>query len=189
MYALSTVGDHRHQVTEFKVRRFREAPYWGKPVSSFGDPQVRVLIIGMAPAAHGGNRTGRAFTGDHSGAWLYKALYTHGFANRPTSEQRQDGLRLHDCYITQVLHCALPRNKPTRQEIDAGQTYMLAEFRLLTNLRVTLWSRSAVPTPGWPDPSPLLPSQPTKYPDRAADAPDVSSGVYHRPSLTTDALR
>jgi uracil-DNA glycosylase family 4 len=106
------------------------------PVPSFGDPLARLLVIGLAPAAHGGNRTGRAFTGDQSGAWLYEALYTHGFANQPHSTHCHDGLTLHDCYITQVLHCAPPANKPTRQEIEACQPYMLAELQLLTNLRV-----------------------------------------------------
>ena len=88
------------------------------------------------PAAHGGNRTGRAFTGDRSGEWLYGALYAHGFANQPISGQRDDGLTLHDCFITQVLHCAPPENKPARQEIDRCQSYMLTELRLLPNVRV-----------------------------------------------------
>jgi uracil-DNA glycosylase family 4 len=94
------------------------------------------LVVGLAPAAHGGNRTGRAFTGDRSGAWLYEALHAHGFANQPTSEHRADGLALYDCFIAQVLHCVPPDNKPTRQEIDACQPYLLAELQLLTNLRV-----------------------------------------------------
>ncbi len=129
---------HRQQVAVQKVRRFREAPYWGKPVPSFGDPQARLLLIGLAPAAHGGNRTGRAFTGDRSGMWLYDALYTFGFANQPTSDHGDDGLHLHDCYITQVLHCAPPANKPTRQEIDTCQAYMQTEMQLLPNLRVVV---------------------------------------------------
>lgn len=127
---------YRQQVAIRKVRRFHTVPYWGKPVPSFGDSQARLLVVGLAPAAHGGNRTGRAFTGDRSGDWLYEALYAHGFANQPTSEHRDDGLTLHDCFIAQVLHCAPPDNKPTRQEIDACQPYLLAELQLLTNLRV-----------------------------------------------------
>jgi uracil-DNA glycosylase len=127
---------YRQEVARHKVRRFRSASYWGLPVPSFGDPLARLLVIGLAPAAHGGNRTGRAFTGDQSGAWLYEALYSHGFANQPNSTHCDDGLTLHDCYITQVLHCAPPANKPIRQEIEACQPYMLTELQLLTNLRV-----------------------------------------------------
>ena len=129
---------HREQVAREKVKRYRDWDYWGRPVPSFGDPQARLLVIGLAPAAHGGNRTGRAFTGDQSGAWLYEALYTFGFANQPTSTHRQDGLTLHDCYITQVLHCAPPDNKPTLQEIQACQPYMLSELQSLPNLRVSV---------------------------------------------------
>ena len=129
---------YRQYVAIHKVRRFQDAVYWSKPVPSFGDPQARVLVIGLAPAAHGGNRTGRAFTGDQSGAWLYEALYTYGFANQPTSTHSQDGLILYDCYITQVLHCAPPDNKPTLQEIEACRSYMLTEIHSLPNLRVTV---------------------------------------------------
>ena len=127
---------YRQQVARDKVRRFREDLYWGQPVPSFGDPQGRLLLIGLAPAAHGANRTGRAFTGDRSGEWLYDALYTYGFANQPTSTHRDDGLELRDCYITQVLHCAPPGNKPTRDEMVQCQTYMHTEFNLLANVRV-----------------------------------------------------
>ncbi len=129
---------YRRQTAEQKVRRFRHATYWGKPVPSFGDPNARLVLIGLAPAAHGGNRTGRAFTGDRSGAWLFDALHDYGFANQATSEHRHDGLQLHDCYITQVLHCAPPGNKPTRQEIDHCQPYLLNELQLLTNMQVLL---------------------------------------------------
>lgn len=127
---------YRQQIGEHKVRRFQQAVYWAKPVPSFGDPQARLLIVGLAPAAHGGNRTGRAFTGDRSGEWLYGALHAHGFANQPTSTQREDGLTLHDCFITQVLHCAPPANQPQREEIAQCQPYMLTELRLLSNVRV-----------------------------------------------------
>lgn len=129
---------YRREVAEHKVRRFREYEYWGKPVPSFGDPQARLLIIGLAPAAHGANRTGRAFTGDRSGAWLYEALYAFGFASQPRSEHRHDGLRLEDCYITQVLHCSPPANTPRRQEIAHCQSYILTELQLLTDLRVVV---------------------------------------------------
>jgi uracil-DNA glycosylase family 4 len=124
------------QVAVQKVRRFRQESYWCKPVPSFGDPHARLLVLGLAPAAHGGNRTGRTFTGDRSGEWLYGALHAHGFASQPMSTQRDDGLRLHDCFITQVLHCAPPANKPARQEIDNCQPYFLAELQLLTNVQV-----------------------------------------------------
>lgn len=127
---------YRKAVAVNKVRRFREHDYWGKPVPSFGDPNARLLLIGLAPAAHGGNRTGRAFTGDRSGEWLYDALYRHGFANQPTSEHRDDGLALQDCYIAQVLHCAPPANKPTRQEMQHCETYLRSEIALLPRLRV-----------------------------------------------------
>lgn len=127
---------YRHHVARQKVRRFQEEIYWGKAVPSFGDPAARLLIVGLAPAAHGGNRTGRAFTGDRSGDWLYEALYAHGFASQPTSTRRDDGLILRDCYITQVLHCAPPANKPTAEEVRACQPYMLAEWQLLPRVRV-----------------------------------------------------
>lgn len=125
----------QHIATQ-KVRRFRHETYWARPVPSFGDPQARLLILGLAPAAHGGNRTGRSFTGDRSGEWLYGALHAYGFASQPTATHRDDGLRLHDCFIAQVLHCAPPVNKPERQEIHNCQPYLLAELRLLTNVQV-----------------------------------------------------
>jgi uracil-DNA glycosylase len=129
---------YQQQVRHAKVRRFRHETYWGKPVPSFGDPRARLVIVGLAPAAHGGHRTGRAFTGDRSGAWLYEALHTYGFASQPTSVHRGDALQLHDCYITQVLHCAPPGNKPSREEIANCQPYLLAELRLLRQARLLL---------------------------------------------------
>jgi uracil-DNA glycosylase len=129
---------YRQQVLQDKVRRFRDQTYWSKPVPSFGDPTARLVIVGLAPAAHGGNRTGRAFTGDRSGAWLYGALHAYGFASHPTSVHRHDTLRLHDCYITQVLHCAPPANKPSPQEISNCQAYLLTELRLLRQASLLL---------------------------------------------------
>jgi uracil-DNA glycosylase len=127
---------HRGQVARDKVKRYREWDYWGKPVPSFGDPRGRLLIIGLAPAAHGGNRTGRVFTGDRSGDWLYGALYEAGFANQSTSVDKDDGLELHDCYITAAVHCAPPENKPSPEEFVACRPYLLQELTLLKRVRV-----------------------------------------------------
>jgi uracil-DNA glycosylase family 4 len=107
-------------------------------VPSFGDLQARLLIIGLAPAAHGGNRTGRVFTGDRSGDWLYEALYAAGFANQPTSVHKDDGLQLRDCYITAAVHCAPPDNKPLPEEFAACRPYLLQELTLLRQVRVVV---------------------------------------------------
>ena len=129
---------YRRHVADRKVRRFRNEPYWGKPVPSFGDPLARLLIIGLAPAAHGANRTGRAFTGDRSGDWLYEALHCFGFANQPDSSHLRDGLTLHDCFITQVIRCAPPGNRPERQEIANCRPYFLDELRLLDKVQMVV---------------------------------------------------
>ena len=123
--------EYREDVARKKVRRFADSHYWGRPVPSFGPAGGRLLVIGLAPAAHGGNRTGRIFTGDRSGDWLFESLYRAGFANQPTSEHRDDGLRLRGAYITAVVHCAPPGNKPTPQERDNCLPYLERELRLL----------------------------------------------------------
>ena len=124
------------RVAREKKREFREWMYWGKPVPGFGDPDARLLVIGLAPAAHGANRTGRMFTGDSSGRWLYEALYRHGFASRPDSASRDDGLVLTDCYVSAAARCAPPGNKPSLVELAHCRPYLVSELRLLRRVRV-----------------------------------------------------
>ena len=131
----------REEVAHTKVARHRDSVYWGRPVPGFGDPQARVLVLGLAPAAHGANRSGRVFTGDNpggSGEILFEALYRAGYSPRPRSLGPADGLRLHDCYIAAVNRCAPPANKPTVEERDNCTPFLVRELRLLTRVRVVI---------------------------------------------------
>ncbi len=125
-------------VAKNKVRRFKDEKYYGKPLSGFGDVNAKLLIIGLAPAAHGGNRTGRMFTGDSSGDWVAKVMHIHGFASIPTSQSRDDGLILKNAYITAAIRCAPPQNKPTRDEMENCFAYLEQEKEILQNVTTVL---------------------------------------------------
>ena len=128
----------REDVAARKTRRFRDQEYWGRPVPAFGEPDARVLIIGLAPAAHGGNRTGRMFTGDRSGDWLYDALYQFGFASQASSVSLRDGLKLKDCLITAAVRCAPPDNKPLPEESNECREYLRRELQLAAQKRIVI---------------------------------------------------
>ena len=130
--------EYRQLVSLKKRRMYRESEYWGRPLPGFGDPNARVLLVGLAPAAHGGNRTGRMFTGDRSADWLYGTLHKFGFANQPTSLHREDGLTVEDVYVTAAVRCAPPANKPLREEFLACRPYLVQELGLLTRLRIVV---------------------------------------------------
>ena len=125
-------------VAKNKVRRFKDEKYYGKPLSGFGDVNAKLLIVGLAPAAHGGNRTGRMFTGDSSGDWVTKVMHKHGFASIPTSLNKDDGLILYNAYITAAVRCAPPQNKPTREEMENCFVYLQDELKILKNISVIL---------------------------------------------------
>ena len=125
-------------VAKNKVRRFKDEKYYGKPLSGFGDVNAQLLIVGLAPAAHGGNRTGRMFTGDSSGDWVAKIMHKHGFASIPTSLTNSDGLVLYNAYITAAVRCAPPQNKPTKEEMENCFVYLQEELKILKNITVIL---------------------------------------------------
>jgi uracil-DNA glycosylase family 4 len=129
---------YRAEIGRVKRRAYRDWDYWAKPVPGFGDPRARLLLIGLAPGAHGANRTGRIFTGDSSGDFLYKALYESGFASQPSSTSRDDGLKLRDAYISAVARCAPPDNKPALEEIRNCRPYLVRDLELLTRVRVVV---------------------------------------------------
>jgi uracil-DNA glycosylase len=146
--------NHCREIARVRKKEFADQEYWGRPVAGFGDPSAQLLIVGLAPAAHGGNRTGRVFTGDSSGDWLYEALHRYGWANRPSARSRNDGLVLTGCYITAAARCAPPDNRPTREELARCRPYLQAELALLREVKAVLalgrigwesWLRAA----GW----------------------------------------
>jgi uracil-DNA glycosylase family 4 len=136
--ACSRLVAYRQEIARTKRRAFRDWEYWGRPVPGFGDRNAQLLIVGLAPAAHGANRTGRMFTGDSSGNTLTAALHRAGFANQTTSEHRDDGLQLHGAFITAVARCAPPKNRPTRQEQLNCRRFLARELELLSSVRVVL---------------------------------------------------
>ena len=136
--ACARLVTYRQAVAKEKRLQYRDWTYWGRPVPGFGDPDARLYVLGLAPAAHGGNRTGRIFTGDRSGDWLYEALHHFGFANQPTSQHKHDGLALSDCYIGATVRCAPPGNKPSLEEFDNCRPYMREELRLLRKVQVVV---------------------------------------------------
>lgn len=130
------LSSYIREIAKNKTKRFSDQKYWGRPLSGFGDPNAELLLIGLAPAAHGGNRTGRMFTGDSSGDWVAKVLYDNGFATRPTSQHIHDGFTLSRAYITAAARCAPPENKPTRGELENCSDFLKKEMEILKGVRV-----------------------------------------------------
>lgn len=130
--------EHCRTVAQIKRRAFRDEEYWGRPLPGWGDPEARVLLLGLAPAAHGGNRTGRMFTGDRSGEFLFQALYAAGFARQPGSVAKGDGQELRDLYMSNAVRCAPPDNSPTREEVSRCRGFLAREIALLPRLRVVV---------------------------------------------------
>ncbi len=176
--------DWREQVAADPPRRFRGQRYWARPVPGFGDPEARIAIVGLAPAAHGANRTGRMFTGDRSGEWLFAALHRAGLASRPQSQDRADGLRLRGAYVTAVVRCAPPANRPTPGERDTCLPYLVEELALLAEVRVLValgafaWQGALRGTSGLGHP---LPSPRPRFGHRAEAeiGPFALLGSYH----------
>jgi uracil-DNA glycosylase family 4 len=132
------LSQYIREVAKNKVRRFTDQDYYGKPLSGFGDIKAKLFIVGLAPAAHGGNRTGRMFTGDSSGDWVVKIMYRYEFASIPTSQTSHDGLLLNNAYITAAVRCAPPQNKPTKEEMETCFDFLNQEYKILKNIKVIL---------------------------------------------------
>jgi uracil-DNA glycosylase family 4 len=132
------LAQYIREVAKNKVRRFADQNYYGKPLSGFGDIKAKLLIVGLAPAAHGGNRTGRMFTGDSSGDWLAKIMHKYGFASIPTSQTSNDGFLLKNAFITAAVRCAPPQNKPTKEEMETCFYYLHQEYQILKNITIIL---------------------------------------------------
>ncbi|HZY92305.1 MAG TPA: uracil-DNA glycosylase [Thermoplasmata archaeon] len=191
----------RERVAREKKRAFRAEEYWGRPVPGFGDPRGRLVVVGLAPAAHGANRTGRVFTGDRSAAFLVSAFYETGFANQPTSERRSDGLRYSDLYLTAAVRCVPPDNRPLPAERDACRPFLVRELGLLSNARALLalggfaWEvtlQAAAEAYGVPRPSvpfahgacaPLGPSHPLVWASYHPSPQNTNTGKLTRPML------
>ena len=174
----------REKTAREKRASFAEEDYWARPLFGYGDPAARILVVGLAPAAHGGNRTGRIFTGDRSGDWLFASMYRQGLANQPHSVHRDDGLELHDAYVTAAVRCAPPGNKPSVDERDRCLPYLVREARLLPRLAAVValggfawdaWLRTAR-TLGHPAPRP---KPRFAHLAEAEVGPHVLLGSYH----------
>ena len=174
----------REQAALERPRRFAAEEYWARPLPGFGDPDAGILVVGLAPAAHGGNRTGRIFTGDRSGDWLFASLHRTGFANQPTSTHRGDGLRLTGAYVSAAVKCAPPANRPTPRERDTCLPYLVRELELLDRVRVLVclgsfaWDAAlrVLAAAGHP---PLRPRPRFGHAAEASLGPYVLLGSYH----------